>query len=730
MVRPSSKRPRRTSPPGLQHASAAVPHSAFGDLNAAQRDAVEHGDGPMLVLAGAGSGKTRVIVARIARLLQRGVAPEHILAVTFTNKAAREMRERLALIASRAAARVRLSTFHALGLHILQQEHQAAGLARHFAIYDTSDLLGVVRELARQTQLAERRLDLTRVLEHLQRSKRLGLAEVPLQWGDDYELAAYDLYPRYLAQMQAFGAVDFDDLITRSTRLVRSDAVAPRWRERFAHVLVDEYQDTSPDQLALLQALVPKGGNVCAVGDDDQAIYAWRGAASDNIRAFSAAFGGSKKVVLTENYRSTEAILGAANAVIACNAKRTEKVLTSVRGPGAPVEVIACGTCEDEANFLARRVHALRGEGVSGSQIAVLFRANAQARLLEETFRAERLETKVVGGQSLFERKEARDVFAFLGVVASPSDEVSLRRIVNVPARGLGPAALEKLTAWAKVGGVSLWRALGDESALSGLAPAARQGAGLFVHAITAAQAQVASGTPATLGAMAEGMISSLALREAVERSHDPSNLQARRLEHIHSSLRALGRFAQRQAEQHPQASARALLTSFLRAQTLRTDDAEQPSEEQAVRLMTVHAAKGLEFDYVFVAGMEEGLLPHRRSLEDTSTASDSIGEERRLCYVAMTRAKKRLWLCHALSRRKHGRMEPRTASRFLQELPEGVVRRNHDVPTAGDEVANAAAAERFFTEMRQKLGLPPRPTAVASPEGAAAAATVRGALH
>lgn len=698
------KRPRST-PPGLLR----PPPSTHAGLNEAQAAAVTHTDGPLLVLAGAGSGKTRVIISRIARLIAEGVAPAQILAVTFTNKAAKEMRERLALMAGQAAVQVRLCTFHALGLSILREEHEAAGLKKHFAIYDTADLMGVVRELTRQGQLADRRLDVQRLLDHLQAAKRAGLAEVPLQWGDDYELAAYDLYPRYLAQMRAFGAIDFDDLILRSTRVLAQPDVAARWRHRFAHVLVDEYQDTSPDQLALMQSLVPAGGNVCAVGDDDQAIYAWRGAAADNIGAFVRAFPGAKQVILTANYRSTAAILSAANAVIAHNTARTAKVLQSQQGEGEPVEVVQLSTCEEEASFVAERIHALLGRGHKAEDVAVLFRANSQSRLLEETLRAERIPTRVVGGQSLFDRKETRDLFAFLQLCVTPHDEVALRRVINVPPRGIGPTTLERLTGHADGAGVSLWQALAQAPHIAGLPAQAVRGAQELRDALIGARAQFAQAGAGNIADIAEQLVTTLGMHRAIDTANETSSLQTRRHENLHSGVRSLGRYATRAQARDDAERGIGCLLGFLRAQSLRQDAEDENEPQGAVHLMTVHAAKGLEFPYVFVVGLEEGLLPHKRSLEDWQAGkADTLCEERRLCYVAITRARHKLYLTHARHRRKHGRLEDRTPSRFLQELPDSVVRRTHDGPCDddNDEARQQAAAEHFFASMRIKLGI------------------------
>ncbi len=443
-------------------------------LNPPQRDAVLHVNGPLLVLAGAGSGKTRVIIHRIAHLLQLGTAPDRILGVTFTNKSATEMRERLKKMVGRTAHRVQLSTFHALGLNILREEYDAAGLSAGFSIYDTGDQMGLVRELLRQTRVADRRLDAYKILEVILAAKRKRLAEVKFDTGDDYEMAAYDLYPRYVEQMRAYNAVDYDDLLLRSKSALEHPAVRDRWSQRYDYLLVDEYQDTSPDQLELLQVLAARHGNVCVVGDDDQAIYAWRGAAVDNILSFASQFPGTREIVLDQNYRSTSNILASANAVIKNNVTRKQKVLWSALGEGEPVEVVACADAEDEAEFVIDMIGKLIYQNVKHHDIAILYRANAQSQIFEETMALEKIPFRVVGGQEFFDRKEVRDAVAFLQVAQNPYDEVSLRRIINVPPRGIGATSVERLVKYGESTGKGLWHAMTYGGANVDLPPQAR----------------------------------------------------------------------------------------------------------------------------------------------------------------------------------------------------------------------------------------------------------------
>ena len=667
-------------------------------LNPSQYEAVMHTSGPLLVLAGAGSGKTRVIIHRIARLISDGVAPSSILGVTFTNKAAREMRERLTDLAGSAGRGVTLSTFHSLALSIVKENPEPAGLRANFCIYDTSDQLSLVRELMRQVRVADRRLDAGKVLDLILKAKRERRDEIEIDWGDDYELAAYDLYPRYLDQMRAFNAIDFDDIILRAQDLLRIPTLREQLSCKYEQILVDEYQDTSPDQLELVQVLAGEKRNICVVGDDDQSIYAWRGASAGNILLFSQHFSGACEIILDQNYRSTGNILAAANSVIANNAVRKEKRLWSALGDGDPVSVVACANDDDEAIFVADQIGKLVYDGVGHDDIAVLYRANTQSRIFEETLALERIPFRVVGGQAFFDRKEVRDALAFLSVVHNPLDEVALRRIINTPSRGIGPASVEHLSRHAEAHAQSLWWALCDAENIEELPKNAVAGARDFVNIMGAALTEAESVPAANLEGWAGQLFGKLSLREAILGSDDAPGLSAKRLDNFDEVLRELGRFPDHAEPGEP------ALAGFLRASALfRGPENKDESGRGQVTLMTLHSAKGLEFPFVFMVGVEEDLLPHKRSLE----LGGEIAEERRLCYVGMTRARRRLWLSYAVNRLRHGRMEPRTPSRFLQELPTGpgVVHTGRDARECDGKKAEAAADE-FFKKMRAQLGI------------------------
>jgi DNA helicase II / ATP-dependent DNA helicase PcrA len=671
----------------------------LSELNQPQRDAVLHDGGPLLVLAGAGSGKTRVIIYRIARLLRDGVPPDNILGLTFTNKAAKEMRQRLAVLCGADAGKVMLSTFHALGLSILKAENEAAGLGPRFTIYDTSDQLSLVRELMRQVKVADRRLDASRVLDLILKTKRSRLAEVPIDWGDDYELAAFDLYPRYVEQMRAYGAIDFDDLILRTEDVLRLPEVRARWGERYEELLVDEYQDTSPDQLELVRVLAGAKKNLCVVGDDDQSIYGWRGAAADNILLFAKHFAGAREVILDQNYRSTTNILAAANAVITHNAVRKQKSLWSAGGPGEPVEIVACDGDEDEASFAIETIGRLVYDSVPHDDIAVLYRSNMQSQILEEALALERIPFRVVGGQAFFDRKEVRDALAYLALAYNPQDEIALRRVINTPPRGIGPASLERLSEHALRTQKGLWWALRDAASVPDLPTPALAGAQAFAEIMAPEVERAKQLQAGELAGWAEGLFERLGVRQAILDADDAPTLSARRLDNLKEVVGSLARYAQSN-----DVDLESALGGFLRAAALVGDDKDDADAKRGrVTLMTLHSAKGLEFPYVMMVGVEEELLPHKRTME----LGGDLSEERRLCYVGITRARRRLWMSYARRRLRNGKPVERTPSRFLQEIPDGdgVRRRDRKSAEKKGEDSEQMAAD-FFKKMRAQLGM------------------------
>jgi DNA helicase-2/ATP-dependent DNA helicase PcrA len=663
-------------------------------LNPPQREAVTTAEGPLLVLAGAGSGKTRVIAHRVAFLLALGVPGESILAVTFTNRASEEMRDRVAALSGRAGAAVRVSTFHAFGLSLLREEHGSAGLPRRFAVADAGDQLALLRRCMREVSVDDRRFDAQRVLALVSRAKNAGKKRIvprPAGQGDDYDLAAAEILPRYQRALRARQAVDFDDLVALPVALLAGDArLRARWAGRFRALLVDEYQDTNAAQLELLRLLAGERRNVCAVGDDDQAIYGWRGAEVKNILRFERHFPGARVVRLEQNYRSTGSILACANGVIARNPRRRPKRLWTEAGQGAPVRVVALPTEEEEARFVASEIARLRGEGRPLSHFAVLYRLNAQSRPVEEALREARMPYVVHGGPAFFDRAEVRDLLAYLKVCAAPEDEVSLARIVNVPARGIGDVSLERLQAWAAERGIALLEALGRAGEVPDLPRGAAERMAGLAALLDRYRDRFAHEDPAGTARALVAEVDLLAHARGTVRSVEAGT---RKVEALEGLLRSL--------EAHGRSGRRATLPSFLERLALDSRTEEDPAAGDGVSLLTLHAAKGLEFPVVFLLGLEEDLLP---AAAMQGEARD-LEEERRLAYVGITRARERLTLTRVEARIRRGKLLPRTPSRFLDDLPPGAHERvdpsTLDAPP-GEVAAHTASV---MAAIRARLG-------------------------
>ena len=693
-------------------------------LNPPQRAAVTHGGGPLLVLAGAGSGKTRVITYRIAHLLDGGIPPEAIAALTFTNKAAEEMRERIAhLLGDRKlAGRLTMGTFHSLGLHVLRSERRALGYPGGFAVYDASDQLGVVREVLREvkdvTRDGERRYDVKAILTRISLAKNGFVDPEAYQPrdGDEYDFITAEVYPRYQAALRAYAAFDFDDLIVEPVRLMQRDpAVQDRWQSKFRFVLVDEYQDTNRAQVMLVRELVARHDNLTVVGDDDQSIYAWRGADPANILGFADAFPGATVVKLEQNYRSTRSILDAANAVIANNANRHGKVLWSEHGAGEPIVHAVAADVEQEARWVAQECRRLHEAGRKWQDLAVLYRSNLQAKPLEDELRQLAVPYAMYGGQEFFERKEVKDVIAYLRVALNPRDELSLRRIVNYPARGIGPTTIERVVAAARAQHASLFDALraiagaadrpmpGDpEEQDDAVRPTTFQpGADLRpgVRASIAGLIEVIDRLAAALaaGQTVEGarrLLDDIALYDDLREASPSPTAAQRRIDNVESLLASLTRFAARA----PGAKA---LADYLRKLSLESSEEAEATGDRVV-MTTLHGAKGLEFPVVFVVGLEEELLPHARTLNPQATdaldpdhASD-VSEERRLAYVGITRAQRKLYLTRSCIRLSRGRELPRTPSRFLLEIPDELLEVK-DLAEEARQVVPTTEVRSFF---------------------------------
>lgn len=702
--------------------------TALRDLNPQQREAVLTTEGPLLVLAGAGSGKTRVITYRIAHLLDQGVAAKHIVAVSFTNKAAEEMRERVQrLVGSQKAQGLTLETFHALGLQILKTERAALGFPQGFVVYDTTDQLGVLREILREAHIADRRLDVKALLARISRLKNAGIS--PEQFGNhlakqedfaEYDGYAAEVYPRYQAKLRAFHALDFDDLLIETVRLLREDVmVRTRWQQRIRYLMVDEYQDTNPCQLELVQLLVGAHKNIAAVGDDDQSIYGWRGAVAHNIFLFQEHFPGAKLIKLEENYRSTKPILDAANAVIRHNPKRHPKTLWSKRETGPAIQWVTCPDAETEAQFVAQELDWLRRHHqLAWNDMAVLYRSNAQARFLEEALREEQIPYHLIGGQAFFERKEVKDAMAYLKLLVYPRDEIALRRVINYPTRGLGPATLEALAAWRpqqnnlfskttlveqpNTGKRPLWDALllcARAEAEAPIPPVARNALRTFVDILEQHRALCLT---QPLAKTAQSLLTAVGLQEDLVQAGPTPLVAQRRLRNLEGFLEALGRY-----EQRTTGSRTEQLATYLHKLSLQNTSQEEDSTENLVTLSTLHGAKGLEFQAVFLVGLEEDLLPHKRTLAPTemdqseALEATDLGEERRLFYVGITRAKERLYLSHAKFR--GSRSQPRTPSRFVQDVPKALLE-ERNLETYKGPVLSPEEQDRFVQDQLAQL--------------------------
>lgn len=602
-------------------------------LNDAQRDAVETLSGPLLILAGAGSGKTKTLTHRIANLVRHGVMPEEILALTFTNKAAREMRERLSRllgVPNNYVFMPWMGTFHSICVKILRIEANEAGLDRNFVIYDADDRTALIRRVMRGLKIGDKMLKPKMVESAISRAKNDGVAP------DEYLATAYYpnqrnialIYAEYEKERKKAKAVDFDDLLVEVARLLNDKVeVRERWQGRFRHILIDEYQDTNRIQYEMLRLLVNKERNICVVGDDWQSIYSWRGADFTNILNFERDFPGAKVIKLEENYRSTQNILDASQKVIMKNTQRSDKALFTRAGAGAPVNIKKLRDEQAEAQWVAGQI---KQSGRPLADFAVLYRTNAQSQAFERAFMAEQIAYKLIGGVRFYDRKEIKDILAYLHLIVNPDDTVALARIINVPKRGIGETSLQRILA-------------GD---LGSLSARARKTYDDFCQTLQSWREKWRSG----LGA---ADLVEMVLRDTNYRNslNDDKLKLEERLENLTVLVGEAGAYES--------------LEDFL-ADAALMSSADETAKGNAVTLMTLHAAKGLEFPVVFLVGMEEGLLPHVRSAEADES---EIEEERRLTYVGMTRAMEELWLTYALSRYSFGGRNYNFPSRFLADL-------------------------------------------------------------
>jgi DNA helicase-2/ATP-dependent DNA helicase PcrA len=621
-------------------------------LNPAQREAVAHEGGPLLIVAGAGSGKTRVLTHRIAYLIANGVSPFEILAITFTNKAAGEMKSRVARLVGPVAERMWVSTFHSACVRILRRDATRLGFRSSFTIYDEADAVRLTGYVLRDLNLDSKKFPPRSVHGTISAAKN-DLLLPPLyaeRASNVFERRIAEVYAEYQRRLLAASAMDFDDLLLNTVRLFEEDfSVLDHYQRRFRHVLVDEYQDTNRAQNEIVLQLGARHRNVVVVGDSDQSIYAFRGADVRNILEFETAFPDATVVVLDQNYRSTQTILDVANAVIANNLRRKPKLLWTDVGSGVPVTRYEADSEHDEASFVAHEISRLHdNDHLSWNDIAVFYRTNAQSRAVEEELVRRSIPYKVIGGTRFYDRREIKDVLAYLRAVANPSDEVSLKRIVNVPKRGVGDTSIGRLDAWATARGLTFGEAMADAEA-AGLSGRALAG----VRTVEALLGELrASG--AGPGELLERVIDDTGYRAELEAENSIES--AGRLENLAELVGTAREYAE--------------LDVFLEDVSLVADSDQLVDDAGQVVMMTLHTAKGLEYPAVFIIGLEEGVFPHLRALSD----EDELEEERRLAYVGITRAQRHLYMTNAWSRTLWGSTQYNPLSRFVREIPEQLI--------------------------------------------------------
>lgn len=660
-------------------------------LNDAQREAVRYLDGPLLVLAGAGSGKTRVITAKIGRLLEQGLAPDRIAAITFTNKAAREMRERVGtLLGSRgerhAAGKITISTFHALGLRIVRGHAAAAGLKRGFSILDPDDIEPIVSELAQTTDRARARAAQWKISQW--KNALIAPAAALAQAGSDDEMQAARAYQRYDDTLRAYQAVDFDDLIALPVALlIANPEAASQWRQRCQHLLVDEYQDTNPAQYRLLKLLVGDQP-FTAVGDDDQAIYGWRGASLDNLAQLPADFPGLKVIKLEQNYRSTVRILRCANTLIANNPKLFEKRLWSALGHGDVIRVAPAKDEEAEAEAVVQRLlgHKFEHRG-RYADYAILYRGNHQAKLFEQQLRAQNVDYLISGGQSYFDRAEIKDIVAYLRLIANDDDNPAFIRAVTTPKRGIGGATLEKLGTVAGTHHQSLFAAVFTPEAKATVPARQYDILDAFCTLINGLRYR-AEREPA--GRLLDELVAAIGYDEYLTATCDRKQAETRS-----KSVRDFVAWLSKKGEQ----DGKNILELTQTIALITMLEGQEANEPDAVRLSTLHAAKGLEFPHVFMVGLEEGILPHREAV-----ALGNVEEERRLMYVGLTRAQRSLHLSYARKRKRAGEWMDCQPSRFLGELSQEDLRWSGAAVRPEDAAQEKAAGSERLRQLKAML--------------------------
>ena len=663
------------------------------NLNPEQEEAVRTTEGPLLVLAGAGTGKTRVITARIAWMIENGIPPEHILGVTFTNKAAREMRERLeGMIGAESAGKVTLGTFHSVCGRILRRDISCAGhYDSHFSIADTQDQASIVRQAAAELGYGKDEVPTAVAQSYIGNCKNnLISPEDALKGRNTPEDARFaEIYQRYQQLLELQNTVEFDDMLLLTLRIFDTrPEILKKYRDIYRYLLVDEYQDTNTAQFRLLQLLAGDAMNICAVGDDDQSIYAWRGADVGNILDFPAVFPGAKQIKLEQNYRSTNTILKAANAVIARNGRRYDKSLWSARGEGDVIKIVTLPSAEAEAAFVADAVEQyLRANGdCCYSDCAILYRSNYLSRVFEQEFRKRGIRPTIIGGQEFFQRKEVKDAAAYLKLVLNRHDDQSLLRVIAVPPRGIGDKAILKLRDLRKAAGVPMTALLTEEDYLSGISSPAAKSARRLGEIIARYAEEFREG--GDLSRKAYNYLEEVGFLNGFQRLYKDIREAGDRKENVLEFLNFMGQYENRHDPDEP-----CTLEQFMETYSLMDDtDRTQEEEGDGPILSTVHAAKGLEFPCVFLVGLEQGLFPHERAISEGNE-----DEERRLFYVAITRAKDQLVITLSAERFRFGQNERRYPSPFLDDIPDELAEKPDPgayFPQLSDETKRQAFAE------------------------------------
>ncbi len=663
----------------------------MGGLNPRQEEACSYTEGPLLILAGAGSGKTRVITHRIAYLInEKSVNPYNILAITFTNKAAGAMRERVDDIVGFGAESIWVSTFHSMCVKILRRFHDRIGGQNNFTIYDTDDQKAAIKEVLRLLSFDEKQYPVRAMISAISKAKEEFLSPSDYERkvaGNYREENIAKIYREYQKRLRSNNALDFDDLIFRTIDLfMMQPEVLEMYQERFRYIMVDEYQDTNHAQFILVKQLASKYRNLCVVGDDDQSIYKFRGANIYNILNFEAEYPDAKVVRLEQNYRSTSTILDAANGVIANNEGRKDKSLWTENPVGEKVRFTRYEDDRKEAMGVTEKIFGLLTEGHRLSDIAVLYRTNAQSRMLEEQLVRENIPYSLVGGTNFYARREIRDMVGYLKCISNPADDISLSRIMNVPRRGIGDTTVNKLREYAVLKGISLYDAVLDAASVPGVSRAVGK---------LQAFAELMEGFRREAG---EGNLS-LLYRDILERTGYKAELEAEktdesasRLENLQELLNKITDYEMR--EEHP------TLTSLLEEISLVADSDVEEETSDRITLMTLHSAKGLEFPFVFMVGMEERLFPSGMAMD--SDDPDAVEEERRLCYVGITRAMKRLYLSAAMRRMVNGSINYSEVSRFIKEIPENLIRKDGVKERGngfGDSFGGFSRGEPYYDE-------------------------------